>query len=215
MINRDYILRMIEQLSRVLSRALLKKDAKEYIEAVTEVKKAGKLFLGLNADAMDMLSDKDLLQLWQVGTDLDAERCALAAQLFKAEGEIYEDQGDEEKALASYLKSLSLLTETINFLKEKIPHELIESVDFFAEHLDITTLPFPLQQKVFTTYATIGRFGKAEDLLFEMIEEDATFAEQGKRFYEQLLKHTDKELEQGNLPRAEVLESLAQLNKAG
>ena len=206
---------MIEQLSRVLSRALLMKDAKEYIEAVTEVKKAGKLFLGLNPDAMDRLSDKDLLHLWKVGTDLDAEKCALAAQLFKVEGQIYEDKGDEESAVTSYLKSLSLLTETINFLKEKIPHELIESVDFFSERLDFTTLPAQLQEKVFITYTTIGRFAKAEDLLFEMIDLNPAFAEHGKRFYEQLLKLTDKELEQGNLPRAEVLESLAQLNKAG
>jgi tetratricopeptide (TPR) repeat protein len=215
MINRDYILRMIEQLSRFLAKALLLKDAKAHLEAVTEVKKAGKMFLGLNPEAMEALSDKDLIHLWRVAKDLDAEKCALAAQIFKAEGEIYEDQGENDKASMSYLKSLSLLTETINFLKEKIPGELITSVDFLTQHLDISTLPISLQQKVFTTYATIGKFAKAEDLLFEMIKEDSTFAEEGKRFYALLLKRTDKELEQGNLPRSEVLESLAQLNKVG
>ena len=215
MINRDYILRMIEQLSRFLAKALLMKEGKEYLEAVTEVKKAGKMFLGLSPEAMDALSDKDLIQLWRVAKDLDAEKCALAAQIFKAEGEVYEDQGDNEKAVTSYLKSLSLLTETINFLKEKIPSELIATVDFLAEHLDFTSLPFSLQQKVFTTYAIIGRFAKAEDLLFEMVKEDASFAGEGRRFYEQLLKRSDEDLEKGNLPRAEVLESLAQLNKHG
>lgn len=204
---------MIEQLSRVLSRALLMKDAKEYIEAVTEVKKAGQLFLGLDLDAMDKLSDKDLLRLWRVGNDLDAEKCALAGQLFKVEGQIYEDKGDEEGAVASYLKSLSLLTETINFLKEKIPHELKDSVDFLAEKLDFAALPFQLQEKIFTTYSTTGRYGKAEDILFEIIDQHPTFLEQGKRFYEQLLNRSDEDLEQGNLPRAEVLESLAQLNR--
>ncbi len=215
MINRDYILRMIEQLSRVLSRALLMKDAKEYIEAVNEVKKAGKLFLGLNPDAMDKLSDKDLLRLWRVGNDLDAEKCALAAQLFRVEGQIYEGKGDEENAATSYLKSLGLLTETINFLKEKIPHELIESVDFLGERLDFTILPPQLQEKIFTTYSVIGRFAKAEDLLFEMLDQDPSYAEQGRQFYERLLRRTDEELEQGNLPRVEVLEGLAHLNNAG
>ncbi len=214
MINRDYILRMIEQLSRFLSRALLLKDAQEHLEAVTEVKKAGKMFLGLNPEAMEALSDRDLIHLWRVAKDLDAEKCALAAQIFRAEGEIYEDQRENEKASVSYLKSLSLLTETINFLKEKIPGELIASVDFLTHHLDIMTIPLQLRQKVFITYATIGRFAKAEDLLFEMIEEDAAFVDEGKRFYENLLKRSDEELEHGNLPRAEVLESLAQLNKA-
>jgi tetratricopeptide (TPR) repeat protein len=214
MINRDYILRMIEQLSRFLARALLLRDGKEYLQAVTEVKKAGKMFLGLNPEAMDMLSDQDLIHLWRVAQDLDAEKCALAAQIFRAEGEIFESQGDYEKASASYYKSLSLLTETINFLKEKIPSELITSVDFLAQQLDVATLPHRLQQKLFTTYSTIGRFAKAEDLLFDMIEEDASFADEGKRFYQQLLKRTDEELEQGNLPRAEVLEGLSRLDKA-
>jgi tetratricopeptide (TPR) repeat protein len=204
---------MIEQLSRVLSRALMMKDAKEYIEAVTEVKKAGKLFLGLNPDAMDKLSDKDLLRLWRVGNDLDAEKCALAAQLFKVEGQILEEKGDEDGAVTSYLKSLSLLAATVNFLREKIPHELVESVDFLDEKFDFATLPVNLREEIFATYSTIGRFAKAEDLLFEIVDEDPSFAEQGKLFYEQLLKRTDKELEQGNLPRAEVLEGLAQLNK--
>jgi len=215
MINRDYILRMIEQLSRFLTNALLLKDSKQHLQAVTEVKKAGKMFLGLNPEAMDALSDGDLIHLWRVAKDLDAEKCALAAQIFKAEGEIYEDQGDEDKAAMSYFKSLSLLTETINFLKEKIPGELIASVDFLAEHLDLSTLPFALQQKVFTTYTTLGRFAKAEDLLFEMVREHESFADEGRQFYEQLLKRSDQELEKGNLPRTEVLEGLAQLNKAG
>jgi tetratricopeptide (TPR) repeat protein len=213
MINRDYILRMIEQLSRFLQRSLLLKDAKQHLEAVTEVHKAGKMFLGLNPEAMGALSDNDLIHLWRVAKDLDAEKCALAAQIFKAEGEIYEDQGDNDKAVAAYLKSLSLLTETINFLKEKIPHELIASVDFFSEHLDFTTLPFPLQQKVFTTYAVIGRFAKAEDLLFEMVKEDPSFAAEGKRFYEQILKLPDQDLVLGNLPRPEALASLAEIKK--
>lgn len=213
MINRDYILRMIEQLSRFLAKALLLKDGKEYIESIAEVKKAGKMFLGLNPEAMDALSDKDLLHLWRVADDLDAEKCALAAQIFKVEGEIYEDQGDDDKASESYFKSLSLLTETINFLREKIPSELIASIEYLTEHLDVDTLPAPYRHKLFTTYATIGRFSKAEDLLFDLVEEDASFAAQGKRFYQQLLKRTDEELEQGNLPRDEVLESLAQLEK--
>jgi hypothetical protein len=212
-INRDYILRMIEQLSRFLANALLKKDAKEYTGAVTEIKKAGKMFLGLGPEAMDSLSDNDLIHLWRVAHDLDAEKCALAAQIFKAEGEVYEDEGDNDKAVASYLKSLSLLTETINFLKEKIPGELITSVDFLANRLDLNSLPFSIQQKLFATYGTIGRFAKAEDLLFEMVNEDALFVDEGRKFYQQLLKRSDEELEKGNLPRSEVLEGLAQLNK--
>ena len=215
MINRDYILRMIEQLARFLQRALLMKDAQQYPESMAEIKKAGKIFLGLNLDAMEALSDKDLIRLWSVGNDLDAEKCALASQIFRAEGEIYEHQGDAEKAHACYRKSLSLATETINFLKEKIPSELITTVDFLTSHMGTDNLPLSLQKKVFTSYATVGKFSKAEDLLFDIVEEDLSFVQSGRQFYELLLKRSDDELNNGNLPRNEVLESLEQLNKMG
>ncbi len=215
MINRDYILRMIEQLAVFLQRALMLKDAKEYHESVAEIKKAGKVFLGLNSEAMDGLSDKDLIRLWSVGNDLDAEKCALAGQIFRTEGEIYEHQQDPDRAVASYAKSLSLVTETINFLKEKIPTELVSTVEFLTIHLDVDTLPLHLLKKLFTTYATVGRFSKAEDLLFEIVEEDPSFLPEGRVFYERLLKRTDDELTKGNLPREEVVESLEQLRKKG
>ena len=215
MINRDYILRMIEQLARFLQRALLMKEAKEYHESVAEIKKAGKMFLGLSPEAMDTLSDNDLLRLWSVGSDLDAEKCALAAQIFRTEGEIFEDQGDFDRAVASYQKSLGLLTVTINFLKEKIPRELAASIDVLASRLRVDTIPPELQKKLFTTYGTLGNYAKAEDLLFVIVEEDPSFVPEGRQFYERLLKRTDDELVDGNLPRDEVLQSLAQLNNLG
>ncbi len=204
---------MIEQLSRFLQRALLMKEAKEYHESVAEIKKAGKVFLGLSPEAMEGLSDKDLIRLWSVGSDLDAEKCALAGQIFKAEGEIYEHQGDVERAFSSYEKSLSLVTETVNFLKEKIPSELVGTVEFLAAHLDVDNLPLSMQKKLFATYAVIGKYAKAEDLLFDIVDQDAAFVSEGKKFYEQLLKLPDDDLSRGNLPRGEVLESLDELNK--
>ncbi len=189
------------------------KEAKEYRESVAEIKKAGKMFLGLNPEAMGTLSDGDLINLWRVGQDLDAERCALAAQIFRAEGEIYEDQGDAERAAAGYAKALGLLTETINFLREKIPIELISSLDFLTSRIEIESLPESQRKKLFISYGTIGRYSKAEDLLFEIVGTDRSFIAEGKRFYERLLKCQDKELENGNLPREEVLDSLAELNR--
>jgi tetratricopeptide (TPR) repeat protein len=213
MINRDYILRMIEQLSRALSRVLLLRDAKEYHEAVSEIKRVGKLFLGLSPEAMEALSDRDLISLWSVGKDLDAEKCALATQIFRTEGDVYEHEGNLEEASASYEKSLSLLTETINFLKEKIPGELIATVDFLCGRLETEVLPLDQQQKLFKTYWTIGRFAKAEDLLFDIIREDPSFIQEGKRFYEHLLKLPDEDLVKGNLPRGEILHGLEELTR--
>ena len=204
---------MIEQLARALAKVLLQKDAGEYHEAISEIHKAGKLFLGLGPEAMEVLTDRELLRLWSVGGDLDAEKCALAAQIFRTEGEVYEHQGNLERASKSYEKSLGLLTHTITFLREKIPSELVASLEFLAGHLDVGSLPMELQQRLFASYSTLGKFAKAEDLLFEIVERDPSFIPEGMRFYEGLLKRNDDELVKGNLPRDEVAESLSELKQ--
>lgn len=212
MINRDYIMRMIEQLSRVVAKVLFLKESNQHLEAVDEVRKAGKMLLGLNAEAMDKLSDRELIMLWTVGGELDAGKCSLAAGLFKTEGEILKEQGEYERASSAFGKGLSLSAETICSLKEDIPSEIKETFSSLLQHVDLDTLPINLHKKVFRALGFTGNFAKAEDILFGIVHEDRTFVEEGKRFYQQLLKRTDKELNDGNLPRDEVVKSLAELN---
>jgi hypothetical protein len=212
MINRDYIMRMIEQLARVVAKVLLLRESNQHLEAVDEIRKAGKLLLGLNAEAMDKLSDRELIMLWTVGGELDAGKCSLAAGLFKTEGEIFKQQGDSERASSAFRKGLSLVVETICSLKEDIPSEIKETFSSLLQHVDLDTIPMSLQKKVFRALGFIGNFAEAEDVLFQIVHEDQTFVEEGKRFYGQLLKRTDKELNDGNLPRDEVVKSLAELD---
>ena len=212
MINRDYIMRMIEQLGRVVAKVLLLRESNQHLEAVDEIRKAGKLLLGLNAEAMDKLSDRELIMLWTVGGELDAGKCSLAAGLFKTEGEILEHRGDTAKASASFVKGLSLIVETICSLKEDIPSEIKGTFSSLLQQFDSDSLSLDMRKKAFRALVFIGNFAKAEDILFGIVHEDRTFVEEGKRFYGQLLKRTDKELNDGNLPRDEVVKSLAELD---
>jgi hypothetical protein len=213
MINRDYIMRMIEQLSQVVAKVLLLKEANLHLEALEEINNAGKALLGLNAKAMEQLSDRELLMLWTVGGELDAGKCSLAAGLFKTEGEILDHRGESGKASASFRKGLSLIVETICSLKEGIPSEIKETFRILLEQADIASMPLDFQKKVFRAHGFVGNFAKAEDILFGIVREDRTFVGEGKKFYQQLLKRTDSELDEGNLPRDEVVKSLAELDQ--
>lgn len=211
MINRDDIMRMIEQLGRVVAKALLLKESNKHLEAVDEIRKAGKMLLGLSAEAMEKLSDRELLMLWTVGGELDAGKCSLAAGLFKTEGEILEHRGDSGKASTSFRKGLVLIVETICSLREGIPSEIGDTFSSLLQRVDIDSMPLDFQKKLFHALGFVGNFAKAEDILFGIVQEDRTFVGEGKRFYQQLLKRTDNELNNGSLPREEVVKSLAEL----
>ena len=62
-------------------------------------------------------------------------------------------------------------------------------------------------------YEQQGAYAAAEDVLFDMLEDDDSDAARatGREFYSRMLSLTDDELEAGELPRDEVTEGLARL----
>jgi hypothetical protein len=63
-------------------------------------------------------------------------------------------------------------------------------------------------------YERLGDFGRAEDMLFSMIEaqpDNMALLDFGIGFYERLKRHSDDALAVGNLPRPELDASLAQI----
>ena len=65
-------------------------------------------------------------------------------------------------------------------------------------------------------YEYLGEFGRAEDALFAMLEQEPAnpaLIDFGLAFYERLRRQTDASLEAGNLPRAEVEAGLAELGQ--
>lgn len=75
-----------------------------------------------------------------------------------------------------------------------------------------------LNEKIFQYYRITGRYSKAEDLLYSMIDKSSyidkkRLIEEGNMFYKNILSKTDEELENGNLPRNEVLDGMNELNR--
>jgi len=71
-----------------------------------------------------------------------------------------------------------------------------------------------LLEKVFRYYERMGRYDRAEDVLYEILEVKPEFSNEGVQFYERLLKRSDEELVKGNLPRDEVLEGMQEMKKS-
>jgi len=219
MMQRDYLLRMIEQLSRVLTRILNLRQAKDYEGALTLIDEVFKQTLGLSSEFINSLSNETLLaMLTSLGT-LNVEKCFLAATLLKAEGEIENDQDKPDEGYYCYLKALHL------FLAILLSDDKINDQDLFVEiekvldKLEPYELPFSTRAQLLQYFERTGRYAKAEDALFEVIEAspdeaelDADLFQQGSEFYERLRKKNDIELAAGDFSREEIEEGLAQLH---
>ena len=116
MIQKDYIMRMIEQLSRCLAKILFNKNAGEHEAAMATVETAFRTILGIDSRLLDVLSARDIGELFGISKDpsTGGMRCIIAARLLKETAEIQEHEGvDDTSVVPTYVKSLSLYLDGI------------------------------------------------------------------------------------------------------
>src|SRR5260221_14439746 len=89
MMQKDYILRMIQQLSRVLIQILHLREIKDYEGALTYIDDGFKQALGFGSDLILSVPDEKLLVMLTSIDVLYIEKCVLCANLLKSEDDIY------------------------------------------------------------------------------------------------------------------------------
>ena len=116
MIREDYIMRMIEQLVKVLSKILFNKETRDYQEAVNNIENAFKNILGLDYNLLKVLSAQDIISLLKISKD-DATlniKFIIIAKLLKERAEIENLSGsknfnyvyDYQRVLSLYLQGI-------------------------------------------------------------------------------------------------------------
>ncbi|MDQ2903635.1 MAG: DUF6483 family protein [Ktedonobacteraceae bacterium] len=217
MINRDYLLRMIEQFTRAVARIIFLREANRHQDALIFIDDLFRQSLGLGSSQINSASEDMLLALVTSLGTLNVEKCLWIALLLKAEGDTYEDLEKENESYPRYLKSLFLFLEVM--LREEDSNTIKES-PYFVEteeiltRLDAYELPVKTKRQVMQYYEKTGRYARAEDLLFELVETEPANAElfaQGQAFYARLQQKSDADLVAGNFSRAEVEEGQEQL----
>ena len=216
MINKDYILRMAERVGRALAIILGLRKANRFEEALIYIDDLFLQAVGMTSSLINSVTEETLLHMLSPLGDLDVNKCLWVAALLKAEGEIYEDQGDVKESYYRYLKSLRL------FLEVQLHERTLRTSNFSVETEELLQklkeyeLPDNIKSKLFAYYELTGRYAKAEDTLFELLEADHANREllrQGIAFYQRLQTKSDFDLAAGNLSRDEVEEGLAELRR--
>lgn len=213
MFERDYILRMFSMLGRALARIIFFKETKSFDAALLEIDNAGRSLLGLNTDTIERLPTEGLKSVLGSDPALLQSKLYTAGVLLKEKGEILELKDTESDSPALFLKSLRLMTEEIKGIEEVDGRKAIATIDAVIDRLKEYELPPDVKRRLVEYFGYSGRYDKSEDIIFEMVEQEPEFLQEGITFYEKLLSKSDAELESGHLPRNEVRDALDDLRR--
>jgi hypothetical protein len=116
MIREDYIMKMIEQLVKVLAKILLNKETGNYQEAINNIETAFNNILGLDYNLLRVLSAQDIISLLKISKDDTtlSIKCIIIAKLLKERAEIENiNSTGNSNYVNDYQKVLSLYLEGI------------------------------------------------------------------------------------------------------
>lgn len=152
MIERDYIMRLAQQLAASLARIFRSKEQEQYDLALVETDQAFNELLGMSRELMAAFDSATLAQL--LG---HRERVKTAAELFRSEGEIFLLCEDQAQAQSAFKRALELYCEAallqthgdqqcevaIRSLSALLPPESIarKYAEYIARLADDTSIP--------------------------------------------------------------------------
>lgn len=213
MIERDYIMRMIQMLVQVLARILFLKKGEQYPEALDEIQKASKQILGIELEIFRKLSDIQMIDFLSLDVSLGIPKCYAAGILLKEEAEILAIQQKEVESRDTFVKSLSLLTEVVIHNKYPFDASHAEAIESVANKLRGKEIPVYVKKKLFRYFEIVGEYGEAARTLFEITAAEPSFISESIAYYERLKNKPDQDLDEGHLPRETILEELAKLRR--
>ncbi len=214
MFQRDYLMRMIEQLGQALQQILRSRQVEKLDEAQLAINRAGKTLLGMDMQILRSVDESALPALFGTGEDLDGAACFAAGALLHEEGQLLEQWQPSAASRASYRKALRLYLEALLHTPALRRPEYLARLDALREEFPPHALPDVILVKLFHLYEALGRYGKAEDMLFFLAERGTpdVFAE-GLAFFRRMQEVPPAELIAGNLPPEEIAEGLSQWQK--
>jgi tetratricopeptide (TPR) repeat protein len=156
MTQKDYILRIAEDVGRALAQIIYHQDIQDYQGALNLIDELFKQTVGAGSGFIHAISEETLLAMLTLLGIVNLEKALLIATLLKAEGDIYEDQGNPDAAYDSYLKSLNLFLEI--FVRDDKLHDLhvFPQVEELLGKLEDYELPLNTRRLLSQYYEQIG-----------------------------------------------------------
>jgi hypothetical protein len=218
MIQRDYILRMIEEFMQFLSRLQSLRRGQLWEEAAAALDDEFRRLTGAGAETVAQLSETELLARLLKGepTHVVRQKALILTTLLNEAADLAAAQGRPDHARAFRLKSLGLLLDTVARHQPFDFPDFVPRVQALVAALQDQPLSLPTLARLMRHYELTGNFRNAHACLTAMLEaepDNPALLELGIGFCQRLRGHTDAELAGGNLPRHDLEARLADLRR--
>jgi|WetSurMetagenome_2_1015567.scaffolds.fasta_scaffold166267_1 hypothetical protein len=211
MIERDYIMRMITQLTQFLTRVLLHKAAFEFPLARRELDAAYKSLLGFDPEFIRQFSDEQIIAFFGKDKHIVVAKCYALGSLLKVEGEILIQSKEKEQGEGELARALHLLLTAYTRAGNEAEQDHSARIEELLTALRDRELAPEVRAKLMRWYELTRRFDRAENILFELVAADARWKTEGMLMYERLLALPDDVLVAGGLPRPEVEDAMREM----
>ncbi|MEI7026941.1 hypothetical protein [Paenibacillus sp. y28] len=160
MYQRDYILRMIEQMTRTIATQIMKlREQRKYDEALAATGELYKKLSLPNPALLFKLTVRQLIDMMTMNGVAHLEKLEAIATLFKEEAEIRAELGQQEESGARLVKALQIHL----YLFEEDPQpSRFEAMNGLLEQVDVTLLTPEEQNAVKAYYAYIEQSGEPD-----------------------------------------------------
>lgn len=218
MFRQDYIIRMIEQFGQVLRQIVGLNKAGNFEDARNVIASTTEELVGFNLEEVCATADAKLVsKLIKGQTPPEArERCFMLVTLLTEAGDNFAGLEQLDKRRACLLKALNLHLAIGSFADEEVVPDYAPKLDRLIDLAKEEGLPARSLIGLMQFHESHGQYGKAEDRLFELIEaidQKKPALDLGVAFFHRLLAKPEEILESGGLPRAEVEQGLAELDR--
>jgi hypothetical protein len=210
---------MINQVIAVLYQIAGLRQAGHYEQARQAVDQAYEQLLGLRAGLLHQMDDAALLRMLTQQEQLDIGRCGLLSDLFKAEGDLWADQGQPQESRTCYLRALTFALETGLAPDPPEPDpSLPGKVTTLVQSLGLEQLPEETLWSLFCYAEACGNYTQAEATIQQMLAQPDLQAELQPEliaFYQRLVALEPTELTRAGLDRSIVKQKLDQARRKG
>lgn len=209
MIERDIIMRMVQQLAAAIAKVLVHKNLEQYGDAFKELDDACKGLIGMKWDFLRSFSDDQLSALLAVSEH--PAKVLAACELLREASSLLALQGKNEESVQQALKAFSLFVELVAHDRRMLKVVAVDNYTQLLEGLAGVEFPVALEKKRFVFYEIAGLLAKAREVLNAVVAQEPAFRKEEQGFYRRLEKFSDEDLLKGGLTRQDVLDGLASL----
>jgi hypothetical protein len=210
-IRQDYLMRLLEQLGQALARILSLRQNNAYDDAFTFLNRESERLIGIDGAMLEIVSTEAIQSTVRL-----PEKILVAARILEEIALIRDEQEKHGGATSAAVKAVGLYSGVVGIDSSLADDAYRERIVGFADACAERELTSDELHVLMTGYEILGAYGRAEDILFALLERSETPAPivaEGAEFYTRLQQKTDDELVAGGLPRGEILDGVAELQR--